>query len=172
MYFLLVSLSLPLYMSKGCLTLKIIAVLLRLLRWSEVGLVCSSFRSRVPSSSSPSRLRLMPNASKLFAPIVRGRAQYCVANVPSKCPTVHRHLGSFFVGYSPHERTPWQCFRFRGPQAAMACHVLVLGMGMGMSQGPAFASSLLSYLIYEFYCGSHFLCTPQCSALALHVLSL
>lgn len=61
------------------------------------------------------------------------------------------------------------------PCHAMPCLlvlVLGMGMGMGMSQGPAFASSLLSYLIYEFYCGSHFLCTPQCSALALHVLSL
>lgn len=149
--------------------MKIIAVLLRLLRWSEVGLVCISVElCLVPSSVFAFVFRLMPNASKLFAPIVRGRAQYCVANVPSNFPTVHGHLGSFFVGYSPHERTPCH---------AMPCLlVLVLGMGMGMgmgmSQGPAFASSLLSYLIYEFYCGSHFLCTPQCSALALHVLSL
>lgn len=38
------------------------------------------------------RLRLMPNASKLFAPIVRGRAQYCVANVP---PNVQLSTGSW-----------------------------------------------------------------------------
>lgn len=158
--------------------MKIIAVLLRLLRWSEVGLVCISVElCLVASSVFAFVFRLLPNASKLFAPIVRGRAQYCVANVPSNFPTVHGHLGSFFALATPRMNARHgSAFVFvvhKQPSHAMPCLlVLVLGMGMGMSQGPAFASSLLSYLIYEFYCGSHFLCTPQCSALALHVLSL
>lgn len=95
------------------------------------------------------RLRLMPNASKLFAPIVRGRAQYCVANVPSNFPTVHGHLGSFFVGYSPHERTPWQRFRFRGPQAAMPSHAMSPGPrhGHGHESGPCVR--LESFVLFD-----------------------
>lgn len=134
--------------------MKIIAVLLRLLRWSEVGLVCISVElCLVASSVFAFVFRLMPNASKLFAPIVHGRAQYCVANVPSNFPTVHGHLGSFFVGYSPHERTPWQRFRFRGPQAAMPCHAMSPGPGPGHGHGHGHESGpcvrLESFVLFD-----------------------
>lgn len=133
--------------------MKIIAVLLRLLRWSEVGLVCISVElCLVPSSVFAFVFRLMPNASKLFAPIVRGRAQYCVANVPSNFPTVHGHLGSFSALATPRMNARHgSAFVFVVHK--QPCHAMSPGPGPGHGHGHGHESGpcvrLESFVLFD-----------------------
>lgn len=139
---------------RGCLTLKIIGLLLRLLRWSEVGsglqlgsvqLFVPEFRLRIHCCC---HLRLMPNASKLFAPIVRGRAQYCVANVRPSSRVARSTVAQLSTGIcgaalaTPRMHARHRSFRFRGPQA-MPCP----GPGYGHEPGPCVR--LESFVLFD-----------------------